>query len=103
MQIFANPECTEYADGSTMPVYARVNVPWGVDGGWQIFSPDVPGSCIACISPFDVPGDPYLINLWIDFQSDDYSGPFTAGQVVEINGDESMLPVSNPTVVFTKP
>lgn len=103
VQIFANPECTEYADGTKMPVYARVNNPWAFNETWAI-NDNRQGNCIACRAPEDeYPDDPFCILLWMDFTSSNFEKEFTAGQVVEINVNEGVLPVTNPTVIFTKP
>ncbi len=101
VQIFANPECTEYADGSAMPVYARINVPWGYAEGWVL---GLENQRIECIAPSEqYPDDPYIVNLWVDFISVGQNVPYTAGQVIEINGDTSLLPIEEPRVIFTKP
>ena len=101
VQVFADPECTEYADGTKMPVYVRVNVPWVLDGDWQVGSSN---TFFGAYSPTtQYPEDPFAIRLWEDFASGDKSEPYERGQVVEVTGDEGYLPVSNPTVIFSKP
>lgn len=44
--------------------------------------------------------DPYSIHWMVDFHSQDYENPFYVGQVVELNADASMVPVTNPVVII---
>lgn len=102
VQIFADPECTQYAVGNELTVYARVNVPWGVDGDWSI---DGPGEAntISCGGPTsDYPDDKYYITLWVDWSSADYDQPFNPGQIVPLNTIPGQV-VNNPRTVFNKP
>ena len=86
-----------------MPVFARVNVPWGINEAW-IIDEDDSSKYINCFGPDDEnPNDIYGIILWIDFYSSDHENKFTAGQVIEINGGAENLPVTDPTVIFRKP
>lgn len=103
IQIFKDAECTEYADGTQLPVYARINNPWGFNEGWGI--EDGPaGVQITCGGPSsDNPNNTYYISLWIEFSSEEFNEPFTQGQVLEIDGDTSMLPIANAQVIFSKP
>lgn len=104
MQIFANPECTEYADGSTAAVYARVNVPWGFGGGWYDGSPDIPGTRFKALGPSTgLEEDKYIMELWTTLMSRGRNQPFNAGDVVEMFDIGEFQPISNPTVIFSKP
>lgn len=86
-----------------MPVYARINVPWGMNEFWMINEGET-GNIIFCQGPEEeYPNDPYVVTLWIDFTSSNYENEFTAGQVIEINGGAKNLPVTDPTVIFRKP
>ena len=85
VQVFANPECTAYADGQSDTVYVRVNQDFGIDDGitWGTGPNDAENYlCIATAST-EYPNDPYQINLWIDWNSINYYEPFTSGQIVE--------------------
>lgn len=85
-----------------MPVYARINNPWAINEGWSITGGDM-ANMISCKAPDDeFPDDPFGIDLWIYFASSNFENEFTAGQVVEINGPDESLPVTDPTVIFSK-
>lgn len=103
VQIFANQECTQYATGNEETVYARINVPWGYNGGWEIqYTGDE--NSIYCIAPSnDVPNDPYKIGVWVDWESRNFDRPFNPGEVVAVTVRDAVITVQNPTVIFTKP
>lgn len=104
IQIFANPECTRYADGSQATVYARVNRPWGINGGWQTGSEENPASSIYTSAPTtEAPDDPYAIYLWVDWIGENRTDPYQNGEVVELTNDGFEEPITNPNVIFTKP
>lgn len=85
-----------------MPVYVRVNTPWGLNGAWNIDASSEGGNII-CTAPDDeYPNYPYTVMLWTDFTSQESDTPFSAGQVLEINGSPDALPVDSPSVVFSK-
>lgn len=85
-----------------MPVYARVNVPWGYNEAWII--DESTSDYLEAIGPSDGGVEStYQICLWQYFWANQSDNPFTAGQVVEIDGDAQYLPINNPTVTFTKP
>lgn len=102
VQIFADPECTTYATGEAVAtVYARINVPWGFNGSWNVDGPSGPE--LDCYGPSEAePGDDYALIWFVDWGSDFYSTPFTPGQVVELSC-EYAYEIENPTTVFTKP
>lgn len=101
IQIFANPECTEYADGQSSTVYARVNEPWLSGDSWRVGN--ITENSIWALGPSEeYPDDTYQINLWVDLWSREYSEPFTEGQVVEVSIGEGgvFYPLDDPTVIF---
>ena len=52
IQVFANPECTEYATGNVNTVYVRINTPWsGINSGWVVGTGDDEGSTFSAFSP----------------------------------------------------
>ena len=104
VQIFADQECTRYADGSVATVYARVNVPWGIDEGWETGGSLQPASAFIAGAPTaEYPDDPYSMGVWVSWVSADYVLPFEPGQVVALTPYESTVPVASPTVVFSRP
>lgn len=88
VQIFADPECTQYATGVVDKVYARINRPWGFNESCFIGNG---GNSINLNGPSqEYPDNPYNIFIYSDFISLDKSTPFTAGQVVECSIDTEM-------------
>lgn len=103
VQIFADPECTQYATGEVDTVYVRINVPWnGLDSGWAVGNSMKPGTCFVANSPTpEDPNDPYAIFVYVDYMST-VEGPYEAGQVVEAKID-SALDITNFQKVFSRP
>jgi len=104
VQIFADPECTKYADGSVATVYARVNVPWALNESWSEGRQVDPAGYLSAQGPTtENPDDPYGIMLWVDWLSEDSGNPYQTGEIVPLTPMEGAIPVDNPTVIFTKP
>lgn len=85
-------------------VYARINVPWGLDGAWSVGDPNVPAGYFVAFSPTaDYPEDTYSVQLWGNWTSIDYQSSFNVGQVIElvVSGDPG--PIVNPSVIFSRP
>ena len=91
VQVFANPQCTEYADGQSDTVWVRVNQDFEYDSGYEW------GSV--------VDGGTYLhigarIMLWVDWLSTT-EAPYTSGQVIEcVCEPQWFYPIDNPQVIF---
>lgn len=103
IQIFANPECTEYATGNEYKVYARINVPWGFNGGWTKHSVEQGGN-LDCYAPAtQAPDDVYSMLLWYDWNATDSQTPYNVGEIVELTASDVGLSVENPVCVFSKP
>lgn len=98
VQVFANPQCTEYADGQSNEVWVRLNQDFGYDdatfwGNGLLLSVYTPST--------ENPTDPYAIQLWEDWVSEDFSEPFTSGQVIKCTCNPSYFtPIENPQVIF---
>lgn len=102
MQVFANPECTEYATGEVNTVYVRINVPWtDVDSGWDVSGEGLGTHFEAYAPTSEDPDVAYEFVLWANFGSQT-DGPYTAGQVVSAVGP-GVTDVTDFTMVFTKP
>lgn len=102
VQIFANPECTEYATGVVNKVYARVNKPWGENEAWSIGSRI--GNSFTAIGPNEeYPSDLYGIIAYADFASNDSEVPFEVGQVVKCSHGIDSIDVTDFDKVFSKP
>lgn len=102
IQIFANPECTEYATGVVSKVYARINVPWsGLNSGWRV-NGETSGNRINAWGP-DGEDNWYSIIAWEDFFSSNVQNPYTEGEIVELSFEPHTQDVTNYTKVFSKP
>ena len=100
VQIFANPQCTEYADGQSDTIYVRLNQDFGFgdDSHWGNVAQ--PRTNLDVYTPTtENPQDNYSIRCWLDWISSETDEPFVSGQVVEINNTNFMA-VNNPTVIF---
>lgn len=103
VQVFLDPECTQYATGLVDTVYVRINVPWsGIDSGWSNGNYSDPTKLFVAYSPtLENPSDPYDFSLWVDFFAT-VQGPYYAGQVVEAT-TSGAFDVTGYTTVFSKP
>jgi hypothetical protein len=98
VQIFGDSNCITYPSGEITRAYARINTPWGFDGGWN--SQD---DLLNCLAPAtQTPEDTFGVVWKYDFASADRTTPFTNGQVVEIHSGDA-IDVDGTPVVFTKP
>lgn len=95
-QVFANPQCTEYADGSSDTVWVRLNQDFGLDQGvtWSGYSLWYE-SLIIFTPTTEYPDDLYGVDCWVDWHSESYTEPFTSGDIIECK--------ANPEVVGTHP
>lgn len=103
VQVFANPQCTEYADGQSDTVYVRLNQDFGFgDITYWGTTLDEPETYLVINTPENEdPTFPYCILCWADYRSNDYNEPFTNGQVVEcVYLPPSFYPIDNPQVIF---
>ena len=99
VQVFANPECTEYADGQSNEVWVRLNQAFGFNeytswGGNTSEQLDI-------ITPTtEYPEDDYGVSLWVDWNSEyASSSAYTSGQIIKcIN--RFFSPIDNPKVIF---
>jgi hypothetical protein len=101
VQVFANPQCTEYADGQSDTVYVRLNQDFGIDDGitWGTGPNDAENFLFIATAITEEPDVPYQINLWIDWNSINYYEPFTSGQIVECTAPNGAR-INNPKVIF---
>lgn len=102
VQIFADADCNEYPDGTYETLYARINVPWGLDGSWVGTAGNYQLDCGAPAEGYET--EPYGILLnrigEVDgFASSDYDRAFTAGEIVVLNGGP--LDFDGGPLVFT--
>lgn len=103
IQIFANPECTQYADGTQSTVYARINRAWIYNDGWRIDEgPD--GGRIDCYGPNEEePEVQYGMTVWVDWVVEtERDEPYNDGEVIELSTAPGTTMV-NPTVIFSRP
>ena len=103
VQVFANPECTAYADGQSSTVYVRLNQDFGY-GQAQNWQGSI-GQQLTIMTPTNQdPEDPYNIWLWRDFGTWDQDEPFTNGQILRCDywydDDHPFTPINNPKVIF---
>lgn len=97
VQIFGDSNCLTYPSGVLDIVYARVNRPWGFNGGWNV------GDDIKCLAPSDEsPDDAYQIVWYIDWFSEQETQPYVAGQVITLDTSDP-YEITDPICIFTKP
>lgn len=104
VQVFANPQCTEYADGQSDTVYVRLNQDFGFgeDTRWTGNS----NQQLDIYTPTnEYPNDYYTVSkLWGQLGGIDQDVPFVSGQIIEMGYSEyapyPFEPVSNPKVIF---
>lgn len=91
VQVFANPQCTEYADGNSDTVWVRVNQDFEYDSGYEW------GSAADSRTYLNIGAG---IMLWIDWLSTT-DAPYTSGQVIEcVYVPQWFSPQNNPQVIF---
>lgn len=80
-------------------LYARINVPWGINESWAI------GNDLVCFGPStENPDDPYYVVFQNNFDSGDIETPFTAGQVITLHHATGGTVIEDGTsFVYTKP
>lgn len=105
VQVFANPECTAYADGQSNEVWVRLNQDFGFGDSMVWGNMANPKTFLGVYTPFsDLPTDPYAINLWVDFTEGinrDGSQPFSRGEIVHCSMPlQYFVPLDNPQVIF---
>ena len=85
VQVFANPQCTEYADGYCKDVWVRFNQDFGYNDSHSWGNPQQHGTYLVIYTPTDeYPQDVYGIGLWNEWGDDgSLTGPFVSGQIVK--------------------
>lgn len=103
VQVFLDPECTQYATGTVDTVYVRINVPWnGLDEGWSIRGGQGFGGYFSAYGPStESPDDPIEYDLWVDFRPSEY-GPYTEGQVIATVFSDP-VDITGFSTIFSKP
>lgn len=103
VQVFANPQCTEYADVQGDTVWVRVNQDFGFNDTETWGNPyDNPNNyLLIATSTTEYPNDGYGILLWVDFcdTERDYTQPFTSGEIVKCIAPGGAS-INNPKVIF---
>jgi hypothetical protein len=83
-QVFANPQCTEYADGSSDTVWVRLNQDFGIDQRTEWGSITKWYEYLSVGTPStEYPEDPYFVFCWVDWLSENFNEPFTSGDIIE--------------------
>lgn len=105
VQVFKDQQCTEYATGAEQTVYVRLNTAVGFGEGFTVGGGSVQGDHFSVTAPSEGhDDDPYYVQVWDMWGSDDFAEAFTEGQVIECtNTDPDFEPVENPTTIFSKP
>lgn len=98
-QVFNDPFCSQYADGSEEDVYLRVNRSFGYGDKKTWGSYQTMGSSLIIYTPTQgEPDSTYKVEVWIDWHSGNVTGPIEAGTVIRCH---SPYPgVENPQVIF---
>ena len=99
VQIFADEDCTQYPTigESYTTLYARVNVPWGMNEGWSIigiFGAEAPST--------EYPTEVYMIEFR-DFESENRNTPFETGEVLVLDATGTGTIPDGTPFIFTKP
>ena len=103
MQVFANPQCTEYADGQSNEVWVRLNQDFGFDDtiAWN---GNMSEQCWVITPTTEYPEDDYGVEVWTDWVTDaatNPGGPYTSGQILKcVNINPYYTPINNPKVIF---
>lgn len=102
IQVFADENCTRYADGTQNEVYVRLNRSFGYNDAKEWGGYPNTGASLTVDTPnSQAPSNMYHIACWMDLNSEDYSNEFTAGQVVKCEVPLAYFDVvSNPQVIF---
>ena len=85
VQVFANPQCTEYANGYCKDVWVRLNQGFGYNDAYSWGNPQESGTRLTVATPTDeFPQDEYGVYPWIDWgNAEEINEPFTSGQIVK--------------------
>lgn len=99
-QVFANPQCTEYADGTSADVWVRLNQNFGFNDEtrWGTY-----GEKLSIYTPTsEYPSDPWGVIWYVDFPTADTNGPYVSGQIVKCSyiGGVFDFVIDNPQVIF---
>lgn len=100
VQVFANPQCTAYADGQNREVWVRLNQAFGYDDAivWGYSSSY---NYLAVFTPStENPTDPYCIDVWVDWHSEEFTEPFTNGQIIKCTCYYDDQIINNAQVIF---
>lgn len=102
VQIFANQECTELPGENASEVYIRFNNDFGVNDGFLVGTTQQSATYFKLQTPTsEAPNDPYKAIVWVDFETDNISGPITGGTVVRASAGSSQY-IGGSQVVFSK-
>ncbi len=97
VQVFANPQCTAYADGTSADVWVRLNQDFGFNDETMW------GYELAIFTPTsEYPSDPYSITWYADFTTDT-NEPYVSGQIVKLSFVRDGVfdsYINNPQVIF---
>ena len=103
VQVFANPQCTKYADGYCKDVWVRLNQGFGYNDSltWGN-NPQESGTRLTISTPTDeFPEDEYGVYLWIDWgNAEEINEPFTSGQIVKCSFGYGEPNLDNVQVIF---
>ena len=101
-QVFANPQCTEYADGYCKDVWVRLNQDFGYNDSYSWGNLQQDGTHLIVSTPTDsYPQDGYGVMLWIDWPNEEeYTEPFTSGQIVKCSFPYGEPALDNVQVIF---
>lgn len=104
VQVFANPQCTEYADGQSDTVWVRLNQDFGF--GEETTWTGNSNQQLDIYTPTNqYPDDYYTVSkLWGQLGGSDQDVPFVSGQIIEMGYPKyapyPFAPVDNPKVIF---
>ena len=101
VQVFANPQCTAYADGYCKDVWVRLNQGFGFNDSLTWGHTTEEATYLIVGTPTtEFPNDNYIVMPWIDWISDEYVEPFTSGQIVKCSFGYGEPALDNVQVIF---
>ncbi len=101
VQVFANPQCTEYADGSSDTVWVRLNQDFGIDQRTEWESSNWYEYLMIATPSTEYPQDTYAVICWVDWMSEDFNEPFTSGDIIECKAPPAAVgKYDNVQVIF---
>lgn len=100
IQVFADKDCSRYAEGNEERVYIRVNRAFGINDQMEWGQNLEAAKRAHVYTPStQYPDDPYEVQVWVDWNAGS-AGPIASGTVFNA-GNSSETTVASPQVIFS--